>query len=457
VKFLQPLRLAPFRLQRFDSSDRAILLGIRWLFFLILSFLFLYSASDTMPLSQLLLRAGLLFGYAVSNLILTWATRRHFSLYRWNIPIFLIDLFLIGLVLYNSIGPDMDLYLMCFVIIYLSTLGRRVRDAFPVAVVACVLYGLLEYYRVPHLNFDNPHLLLRFPFFLIFALFTSYLSQQAEEGRQKVAQMQQVQTLLAAELQKAMAELRDKQMMLMQAEKLTAMGHMAGALAHEIRNPLSVIVGYVEDLIEARPPEATLVQILQAVRRSAMRCQELMTNLLSFARRPREAEVFRLGDVLQETLTLVKMSAKMTQVQCQFQGQNNPLMSARRGEIQQAFINLMSNALDAMPKGGTLTVAVEEGTSVAGPGWVTVTIKDTGVGIPPEVREHLFEPFFTTKAAGKGTGLGLSIVLDIVQSYHGYIEVDSQPGSGTVFTVHLPLGDISEQAHKTASQTSLAA
>src|SRR4051812_19787188 len=116
MNFLQVIRLAPLRMQRFDTSDRAVLLGLRWLFFVVLSFLFLYSAGDTMTHAQLATRVGLLMGYALSNVLLTWATRRGFSLHHWSIPIFLIDLLLIGLVLYNSIGPDMDLYLMCFVI-----------------------------------------------------------------------------------------------------------------------------------------------------------------------------------------------------------------------------------------------------------------------------------------------------------------------------------------------------
>src|SRR5262245_11049141 len=126
--------------------------------------------------------------------------------------------------------------------------------------------------------------------------------------------MQEVQHLLSAELQQAMSALRDKQAMLLQAEKLSAMGNMAGALAHEIRNPLSVIVGYVEDILEQTPPPETLKKVLESVRRSAIRCQDLMNNLLSFARRPKEKETFLVKDALEETMTLVRMSAKMSQV-----------------------------------------------------------------------------------------------------------------------------------------------
>ncbi len=427
-----------FLTRRIETSDRAIVLCLRWLFFLVLLFLFLYSSDAKASGTPVLLRIGLLATYALSNLALAWVTRHGFNLKRWSMPVFLVDLVLIGMVLYHSVGPDMDLYLMCFVIIYLSTLGRQVRDAVPVAVAACGLYAFLLFHHRPHLDFMNPQVLLRFPFFWIFALFTSYFSHKTEEDRQRIAQMQQVQHLLSKELQQAMVELRDKQTMLLQAEKLSAMGNMAGALAHEIRNPLSVIVGYIEDIVQDPPPPETLAKVLEAVRRSAVRCQDLMNNLLNFARRPQESEAFLFKDALEETMTLVRMSAKMTQVQCLLDVRANPMFSARRSEIQQVFINLMSNAVDAMPKGGTLTVILEEERSGGQP-WIRVTVQDTGDGIPEDVRKHIFEPFFTTKPVGKGTGLGLSIVQDIIRNSHGLMEVQSELHKGTTFVIRLPL------------------
>jgi signal transduction histidine kinase len=219
---------------------------------------------------------------------------------------------------------------------------------------------------------------------------------------------------------------------------MTAMGHMAGALAHEIRNPLSVIVGYVTDLLENRPPEDVLVKPLSAVRRSAERCNELMDNLLRFARRPKELEEFKVKDAIQEAMTLVRMSAKMSQVQCNLDARCDPVWSARRSELQQILINLMSNAVDAMPKGGTITVILEEDDS-ANRKWIKISVQDTGEGIPPEIRRRIFEPFYTTKSPGKGTGLGLSIVRDIVGNYQGVLEVQSEVHQGTTFVVRLPL------------------
>jgi signal transduction histidine kinase len=264
------------------------------------------------------------------------------------------------------------------------------------------------------------------------------LSEQTDLQKQRIDRMKDVQTALAGELQRAMVDLRDKQSALIQAEKMTAMGHMAGALAHEIRNPLSVIIGYVNDLLENRPPEDPLVKPLAAIRRSAERCNELMENLLRFARRPKESEEFKIKDAIQEAMTLVRMSAKMSQVQCNLDSRADPILSARRSEFQQIMINLMSNAVDAMPKGGTITVVLEA-EEAAGRQWAKISIHDTGEGIPMEIRRRIFEPFFTTKAPGKGTGLGLSIVRDIVASNQGVLEVTSEVHQGTTFVVRLPL------------------
>lgn len=432
------------RQQRFETNDRAILLWIRWLFFLVLSFLFLYTYNESSQPSQIVLKAALLGFYAISNAALMWATRAEFSIARWSMPIFIVDILLVSGSLYYTTGPDTDLYVMCFLMIYLATLGRRVRDAFPLTAVVCLIYGLLLFHKNPSIDLMDPRILLRFPFFLVLALFTSYLSEQSEQHRRRIEQMREIQAALSRELQKAMVDLRNKQSALIHAEKLTAMGNMAGALAHEIRNPLSVITGYVDELL-ANKVNDEWVKPLEAIRRSSQRCYDLMQNLLTFARRPKETELFKMKDALQETLTLVRVSAKMTQVQCNLDVRADPVMSGKRGEVQQVFINLMSNAVDAMPQGGTLTVILED-EHKAGQAWIKVSVQDTGTGIPADVRDHLFEPFFTTKTAGKGTGLGLSIVQDIVRSYQGLLEVHSEPHQGTTFIVRLPMATATEKA-----------
>src|ERR1019366_7246005 len=150
---------------RAPITDRAVLLWLRWLFFLVLSFLVLYTYSDQATLSELWLKVGLLAFYAISNTLLMWATRTNFKLERWSQWIFLTDILLVSTSLYFSAGADTELYLLCFLIIYLSTLGRRVRDTIPLTLIASLLYGLFLYHQNPHIDFLEPRLLLRFPFF----------------------------------------------------------------------------------------------------------------------------------------------------------------------------------------------------------------------------------------------------------------------------------------------------
>src|ERR1700687_5462019 len=158
---------------RFETTDRGVLLEIRWLFFLVLSFLALYTYTDQTTTGDLRLKAGLLIFYAVSNALLMWATRTDFSLERWSRPIFITDIVLVTASLYFSAGSNTELYLLCFIIIYISTLGRRIRDALPLTLIASGLYGVYLYHQNPDVNLLDPKLLLQFPFFLVLSLFPS--------------------------------------------------------------------------------------------------------------------------------------------------------------------------------------------------------------------------------------------------------------------------------------------
>lgn len=422
---------------RVETSDRAALLWLRWLFFLVLFFIALYSYHEGGNLRELVLQLSLVVIYGLSTVALTWATRRAFSLARWTIPIFLMDLVLVGLVLYRTVGPDTDFYLMCFMIIYLSTLGRRVRDAISLAFIACLLYLVMMLHRNPEIELLDTRILLRLTFLLVLSLFTSYFSEETDRSRREVMEMEAIQSLLKRERDNAIRKAREQQAALIQAEKLSAMGHMAGALAHEIRNPLSVIIGYVEDLLASTPEDQTIRKPLEAVGRSAKRCYELMSNLLRFARRPRELEVIQLKETIEDTLTLARVNAKMSGVQIATDIQQDAQMTGRRSEIQQVLLNLITNGLDAMPKGGTLAVRLDKETS-NGKEWIVLSVKDTGSGIPQEVLDHIFDPFFTTKGPDRGTGLGLSIVRDILNQYNGTIEIQTEPNIGTTMAVRLP-------------------
>jgi nitrogen-specific signal transduction histidine kinase/ActR/RegA family two-component response regulator len=237
---------------------------------------------------------------------------------------------------------------------------------------------------------------------------------------------------------------------LRQAQKMEALGTLAGGVAHDFNNILSAILGYAElaqdGASQGRDNRPELGQVIAAANRAA----ELVRQILTFSRKMEpelkpldlNREVSRALEVLGHTLP------KMIEIQADL-GQGLEPVLANAGQIEQVLLNLAINAADAMPQGGRLSIRTERvdldqdycGQHLASrPGpHLRLTVSDTGQGMPPEVLEHIFDPFFTTKGPGKGTGLGLATVYGIVKGHHGAIHCYSQPGQGTVFIIHLPL------------------
>jgi len=223
-----------------------------------------------------------------------------------------------------------------------------------------------------------------------------------------------------------------------QSEKLSAMGQLAAGVAHEINNPLGVILGFAQGLAQRLRPEDPFMMPVKSIEREAIRCKILVQDLLTFSRErklgilPEEP-----ASVIEGALSLVETQARMRNVTVHREfSPNLPLFNADRNQIQQVLINLCTNAMDAMPHGGRLTVFLTKKDS-----FIEVGVRDTGTGIPPEIRQKIFEPFFTTKEVGKGTGLGLSLAYEILKKHQGTIECQSEVGLGTTFLFRLPLSD----------------
>src|SRR3954454_19660021 len=220
---------------------------------------------------------------------------------------------------------------------------------------------------------------------------------------------------------------------LRQSQKMEAVGQLAGGIAHDFNNLLTVIAGYGEiarHRIGAGPGAGELREIQRAAERAA----DLTRQLLAFARRQVLEPV--LLDVNEVTGGLVPMLGRLIGEDIEIAmlaADDLPPVLADRAQLEQVVINLAINARDAMPDGGTLAIETS-----AGDGHVRLAVSDTGTGIDPALRERIFEPFFTTKELGFGTGLGLATVHGIVTQSGGRVEVSSQPGLGSPFTVHLP-------------------
>jgi signal transduction histidine kinase len=216
---------------------------------------------------------------------------------------------------------------------------------------------------------------------------------------------------------------------MLQSEKLSAMGHLAAGVAHEINNPLGVILGFAQAVLRRLPEQSAFEKPLRAVEREALRCKALVQDLLTFSRASdAQQEVLNLNDCVDGALSLVLAQSKMSKVEVhRTLGDSLPPILGNRNQLQQIIINLANNAIDAMPKGGALTVKTELLVDLAS-AWVCLRLSDTGTGIPPEAMPHIFEPFFTTKPVGSGTGLGLSLVYEIVKKHGGVVDVVSRPG-----------------------------
>ena len=242
------------------------------------------------------------------------------------------------------------------------------------------------------------------------------------------------------ELAQANDTLRSAQQRLVMSEKLAAIGQLAAGVAHEVNNPVAVIQGNLDVLRETLGNEAEpVIDEIRLIQDQVFRIRLIVTKLLQFARPAEYAgylEPVRLDQVVQDSLVLVAHQMKKSQVTVTQSLRATRPVSVNRNELQQVLINLMVNALQAMPAGGTLHLETgdREENGVWG-GYVAVA--DSGLGISPADRERLFDPFFTTKTTD-GTGLGLWVSLGLVQRYGGRIDVDCPPAGGSVFTVWLP-------------------
>lgn len=241
-------------------------------------------------------------------------------------------------------------------------------------------------------------------------------------------------------------EVKRLQEQLIQTEKLSAVGQLAGGVAHEINNPIGVILGFAQLVAKDVKENDPLYMPLKSIEREAIRCKKLVVDLLTFSRMSKsEKEFVDINDTIEQTLSLVESRAKMKNVKVIREYEKDlPKTVVNKNQIQQVIVNLCNNAMDAMPNGGTITITtkslvVNPTTESNKREFLWIGVSDTGTGMTEEVKKHIFEPFFTTKEVGKGTGLGLSLCYEIIQKHEGSIEVESEVGKGSTFVIKLPV------------------
>jgi C4-dicarboxylate-specific signal transduction histidine kinase len=239
----------------------------------------------------------------------------------------------------------------------------------------------------------------------------------------------------------AIDELQSAQAQLVHADRLSALGSVYAGLTHEINNPLGILSARVKLALGAAAEkrlDADTVRDLEVMDRQCTRIGEIMRSLLAFARKsefsPRQVD---LNAVVREVVALVQKPFAKQGVLVQTElDPALPELRASPDHLQQVLLNLLTNARDAMPSGGMVTLRTTRRN-----GRLVAEVKDTGPGLKPEALEHLFEPFFTTKEIGKGTGLGLSVSYGIVSAHGGELDAGNAPGGGALFRISLPAGE----------------
>jgi two-component system sensor histidine kinase HydH len=243
-------------------------------------------------------------------------------------------------------------------------------------------------------------------------------------------------------IQKTTADLRKTEAQLIRSEKLAALGQLAAGIAHEIRNPLTSINILIHSLRQNISSGESRSEDFKVIEEEIHRINEIVDQFLRFAKpAPPHLERTEVTSIFEEILQLLRPQMEKLRISVEKDFRPVPLITIDNEQMKQVILNLLMNSIQAMPEGGQFRL---EGEVSKDGQWVELSIRDSGVGIPPEDMDKLFDPFFSTKEGG--IGLGLSIAHRIIDQHHGKIEVTSNPNEGTIFTVYLPIDQGQEDA-----------
>jgi two-component system NtrC family sensor kinase len=250
---------------------------------------------------------------------------------------------------------------------------------------------------------------------------------------------------LFEDIQGAYQELKDAQEQVIRSEKLASLGKLSATIAHEINNPMAAVLTYIRLLsklihLKRFTPErlGDIERYLRFMESETARCGEIVKNLLAFSRQSKiHIRPHQMVEIIDKASMLISHDLELKGIELVKKIEADlPMVACDFHQMQQALLNLLSNASEAMPGGGKLQVVARK---VKVDDQVEVVIRDTGCGIPEEDLKNIFEPFFTTKEEGKGVGLGLSVVYGIVTKHGGSIHVESTVGEGSSFKIRLPI------------------
>ncbi|MBI5604410.1 MAG: PAS domain S-box protein [Deltaproteobacteria bacterium] len=236
---------------------------------------------------------------------------------------------------------------------------------------------------------------------------------------------------------------KQMEIQLLQADKLASLGQLSAGIAHEINNPLGLVLGYTRLILKEIDPATPITNDLKVIEKHALNCKKIVENLLRFSRATSTTKSpVNLNQLIQEMIAVVENKFNLEKVQVESHlAPDLPPTMADPDKMGQVFMNILMNARQAMERAGIITVSSNWDPETR---HIRLSFEDTGSGIPPEILHKIFDPFFTTKPVGMGTGLGLAVSYGIVKDHEGEIRVESTPGEGSRFTVDLPIQEPEE-------------
>ena len=404
------------------KNNKRLIIMLRWMIFVIILFLFLYSEGKD-SLRNFVLIEFLVAVYALSNAALGFVSPVKLGNHATRNFIFLFDTLFVSLLIYLARGADLELYMVYFLVIFMAAIGQSLALSLVITSIISGLY-ILILARVNGIAnvFSDTAILIRFPFLFGVALFSGYFSGEAKKYRERSEKVEELY--------------REVRYQLLQSAKLASVGMLASGVAHEIGNLLQIIMGSAESIKNTAGIAPENSRKLKDIVDVSQQCGQITRGLLTFARQEnvQAYEAADLRGLVDESCELVKYSLDKSNVRVAKKYEEaGCTVACNKNQVKQVIINFIYNAKDAMKGGGTVTVACRgDGENVY------LDFTDEGEGIPADIQGRIFSPFFTTKKKGEGTGLGLSVSRDIIKEHGGEVTFKSAEGRGTTFSARFP-------------------
>lgn len=372
----------------------------------------------------------IIYSLIIYGLIFTWPQKIE-AIYLVCLS---LDLIFMGVFIKLSGGFNSILFLIIYPLVALHSFYYGLFRGIVLSVIASIVYIAAVHDQWVTLQWTD----MAFRIFIIFFIagFLGFVSEKEKQDRDELIITQTRLEFLQNELEKAYKNLKDVTSHVEQSEKLASIGRLSAELAHQINNPLDGIKNCLS-VIKREPNDAgQKKRYFELIDEALYDIEKAVRDLLDYAKRhdPVMEEV-DLASVLKRTIIMAEYKLQKTGIQVEtFFDDRLPHIMGDSHKLQEVFFNIVMNAIDAMPKGGRLTIE----TGKIGD-FIDVKIMDTGVGIPQEHLSKIFQPFYTTKPLGEGTGLGLFVSIDIIKKHNGTIDVYSKAGEGAIFSITLPI------------------